>query len=93
MRYHALACDYDGTIATGGLVSAETLGGLEAVRNSQRKIVLVTGRILDDLINTFSRMDLFDRVVAENGAVLYCPATGEQFPVADPYPWGTLSEV
>ena len=93
MRYHALACDYDGTIATGGLVSAETLAALEAVRNSQRKIVLVTGRILDDLNNTFSRMDLFDRVVAENGAVLYCPATGKQRLLADPPPQEFIDEL
>jgi hydroxymethylpyrimidine pyrophosphatase-like HAD family hydrolase len=36
-----------------------------------------TGRQLDSLHNTFSRVDLFDRVVAENGALLFTPATGK----------------
>jgi hypothetical protein len=36
---------------------------------------MVTGRELDDLFATFAHVDLFDRVVAENGALLYDPAT------------------
>src|SRR5262249_42852295 len=83
MRYHALACDYDGTIAWDGEVSENTILALEDVRKSGRKLILVTGRELDDLIQVFPRMDLFDRVVAENGALLYHPATGEQRPLAE----------
>ena len=36
---------------------------------------MVTGRELTDLFNTFEHPDLFERIVAENGAVLYDPAT------------------
>jgi len=32
MRYHALACDYDGTIAWDGKVDANTIAALETVR-------------------------------------------------------------
>src|SRR5437867_7250419 len=78
MRYLGLACDYDGTIAHHGKVNDETIGALERVRTSGRKLMLVTGRELDDLISVFPRVDLFDRVVAENGALLYRPATKEQ---------------
>src|SRR5437870_4009150 len=78
MRYHALACDYDGTIAWDGEVSEDTILALQEVRKSGRKLMLVTGRELDDLISVFPRVDLFDRVVAENGALLYRPATKEQ---------------
>src|SRR2546425_7780470 len=78
MRYHALACDYDGTIAWDGEVSARTIQALEDVRKSGRKLILVTGRELDDLVKVFPRLDLFDRVVAENGALLYRPATREE---------------
>src|SRR5689334_4444911 len=78
MRYHALACDYDGTIAWDGGVNPDTIKALEEVRNSGRKLVLVTGRELADLTRVFSRLDLFDRVVAENGAVLYRPSTKEE---------------
>lgn len=78
MRYHALACDYDGTIAWDGEVNARTLHALEDVRKSGRKLILVTGRELDDLIKVFPRLDLFDRVVAENGGLLYRPASREE---------------
>ncbi|HXV42283.1 MAG TPA: HAD family hydrolase, partial [Anaerolineae bacterium] len=78
MRYYALACDYDGTLALNGQVDEETIAALERVRNSGRKLILVTGRELDDLMRIFPRLDLFDRVVAENGALLYRPATREE---------------
>src|SRR5215471_21834995 len=78
MRYHALACDYDGTIAWDGVVSPQTIEALQEVRKSGRKLILVTGRELDDLSRVFPQVDLFDRVVAENGALLYRPATREE---------------
>jgi hydroxymethylpyrimidine pyrophosphatase-like HAD family hydrolase len=84
MRYHALCCDYDGTLAEDGTVSATTLGALQHVRASGRKILLLTGRILEDLQRVCNRLDLFDRVVAENGALLYNPATREQRLLAAP---------
>jgi len=77
VRYHVLASDYDGTLASQGLVDDETLQALERLRLSGRKLVMVTGRELDDLGRVFPHLDLFDRIVAENGALLYCPATRE----------------
>jgi hydroxymethylpyrimidine pyrophosphatase-like HAD family hydrolase len=78
MRYLALCCDYDGTLAEDGTVSDATQHALQRVRASGRKILLVTGRKLDDLQGVCNCLDLFDRVVAENGAVLYNPATRER---------------
>src|ERR1043166_1668365 len=78
MRYLALASDYDGTLARHGTVAEETLEALARFRHSGRKLVLVTGRELTDLESVFPRLDLFDRVVAENGAVLYEPETHEK---------------
>ncbi len=78
MRYHVLACDYDGTIALHGAVDEPTIDALTRLRESGRKVVLVTGRELDDLMRVFPRLDLFDRVVAENGALLYRPSTREE---------------
>lgn len=75
MRFLLLATDYDGTIASEGKLNDQTLAALERLRASGRKLVLVTGRHLDDLCKVFSRIDLFDRVVAENGALLYRPET------------------
>jgi hypothetical protein len=37
LRYFALACDYDGTLATDGRVGDEVIGGLQAVRDSGRR--------------------------------------------------------
>jgi hydroxymethylpyrimidine pyrophosphatase-like HAD family hydrolase len=46
---------------------------LAGFRRSGRKLILVTGRELPDLTNIFPEIEVFDRVVAENGAVLYRP--------------------
>ena len=86
MRYLALATDYDGTLAHGGRVSESTLAALRSFRQSGRKIILVTGRVLSDLETVFSNFELFDSVVAENGALLYRPATAEIQLLAEPPP-------
>lgn len=77
MRYFALATDYDGTVADSGIVTESTLTALERLIASGRKIVLVTGRQLDDLAQAFAHVGIFARVVAENGAVLFAPETKE----------------
>jgi hypothetical protein len=84
MRYFCLACDYDGTIARDGQVSASTIDALKKVSASGRKLVLVTGRELDDLIRVFPQISLFDLVVAENGALLYRPSNQEQKLLGEP---------
>jgi hydroxymethylpyrimidine pyrophosphatase-like HAD family hydrolase len=86
VRYRALACDYDGTIAEGGRVAPATLQALERVRSNGRHTLLVTGRILRDLVAVFPDVGVFDRVVAENGAVLYTPATRETRRLGEPPP-------
>jgi hydroxymethylpyrimidine pyrophosphatase-like HAD family hydrolase len=86
MRYLALACDYDGTLAHDGKVDAPTLAALERLLATGRKLVLVTGREMDDLQSTFSELRLFAWVVAENGALLYEPATRRERPLAPPPP-------
>jgi hydroxymethylpyrimidine pyrophosphatase-like HAD family hydrolase len=86
MRYHVLAADYDGTLATHGRVPASTLAALKRLRDSGRKVVLVTGRQLDDLFSIFPEHDLCDRIVAENGAVIYRPGTKETHALCEPPP-------
>jgi hydroxymethylpyrimidine pyrophosphatase-like HAD family hydrolase len=86
VRYVVLACDYDGTLACDGQVEAPTVAALEQVRASGRRLVLVTGRELADLQQVCPHLELFDRVVAENGAVLYRPATREERLLAEPPP-------
>lgn len=73
MRFPALATDYDGTLARDGSVDDPTWAAVERLRASGRRMVLVTGRELEDLLAICPRVGLFDRVVAENGALLYRP--------------------
>jgi hydroxymethylpyrimidine pyrophosphatase-like HAD family hydrolase len=78
VRFRVLACDFDGTIATEGVVAPATLTALERVRRSGRRLLLVTGRTGPQLEMVFGRRDLFDRVVLENGAVLLDPSAGTE---------------
>jgi len=78
MRYLALATDYDGTLAKDGRVHEDTIEALERLKASGRKLVMVTGRHLPDLQRVFPKPELFDRIVAENGALLYDPASREE---------------
>ncbi len=75
MRFLVLATDYDGTLAADGRVDEKTLQALQRLRDSGRKLVMVTGRHLPDLRSVFPELDLFDLVVVENGGLLYDPAT------------------
>lgn len=59
------------------MVGDATVRALELFCDSGRKLFLVTGRLLPELEALFPRLDLFDRVVAENGPVLFDPRTGE----------------
>jgi HAD superfamily hydrolase (TIGR01484 family) len=86
MRYHALAADYDGTLAHNGRVDESAVTALRRLKETGRKLVLVTGRELDELLEIFPEIGLFDRVVAENGALLYRPETREEQPLAEPPP-------
>ena len=86
MHYLAVATDYDGTIAHDGVVDDSTIAALERLRASARRLILVTGRELPDLQRAMPRLELFDLVVAENGALLYDPANREEHTLAEPPP-------
>src|SRR5262249_21473740 len=51
------------------------------------------GRTLDELIDIFPELELFDRVIAENGALLYRPDTREQRLLAQPPPGQFVEEL
>jgi len=86
MRFLALATDYDGTLAHHGDVAPATIRALEKLRPSGRKLILVTGRELQDLLSVLPCPELFDRIVAENGALLYQPDTREEQVLVPPPP-------
>jgi hydroxymethylpyrimidine pyrophosphatase-like HAD family hydrolase len=86
MRYYALATDFDGTLALHGRVGERAVEALGRLHTSGRRAILITGRRLDDLLNIFTRVDLFDCIVAENGALLYWPETRATDVLAAPPP-------
>ncbi|MDX2090733.1 MAG: HAD hydrolase family protein [Kofleriaceae bacterium] len=75
MRYHALAADFDGTLAHHGVIDDFTWAALRRLRDSGRRLIMVTGRELDELLALIPEPKVFDRIVAENGALLYDPST------------------
>lgn len=83
MKFLALATDYDGTIAHHGVVDSHTCQALERLRKTGRRLILVTGREIPDLKKRFPRIGICDLIVAENGALLYNPATQQERPLAD----------
>lgn len=93
MQYLALATDYDGTLAHDGHVSKNTLAAVRRLRDSQRKVILVTGRELPQLQATFPDLGLCDVVVAENGGLLYWPAENREEVLGEPPPESFILEM
>jgi hydroxymethylpyrimidine pyrophosphatase-like HAD family hydrolase len=79
----ALACDYDETLAANGQIEPRTGRALARLKESGCKLVLVTGRQLDDLLQVCPDCNLFDIVIAENGAVMYKPSSDQTRLLAD----------
>jgi hydroxymethylpyrimidine pyrophosphatase-like HAD family hydrolase len=86
VRFRCLATDYDGTLADKGRVTESTCEALRRLAASGWRLVLVTGRTLSDIQRVFPQLALMDRVVAENGALLYAPASGTMRTLAKPPP-------
>jgi hydroxymethylpyrimidine pyrophosphatase-like HAD family hydrolase len=88
IRYHALITDYDGTLTCDEKMSATTLSALYRIKYGGRKLILATGRRLEEIKSCIPEYQLFDRIVAENGALIFSPDTaeihvlGEQPPIA-----------
>jgi hydroxymethylpyrimidine pyrophosphatase-like HAD family hydrolase len=74
--FRALACDYDGTLATHDRIGSEALRALLRAREAGLRLILVTGRVFFELIRVCERLDLFHVAVAENGGILYFPGSG-----------------
>jgi hypothetical protein len=92
MKFEVLALDYDGTIATDGILNPEVNSALADLRNRGITVVLVTGRILSDLKRVAGDLRCFDAVVAENGAVIAFP-NGHTRLIGHPPPPNFLDEL
>src|SRR5262250_984662 len=75
MLFRALACDFDGTLASDDHVDPEVKKALQQARQMGVTLILVTGRTFFELTRVCDCLDLFDAVVAENGAVIYYPGS------------------
>lgn len=91
MRYLALACDYDGTVARSDKLAPEVASALGKLRKSGRRAVLVTGRTFEELVADLPDIELFDALVLENGGVLHWPRARETTPLC-PSPSRALLE-
>lgn len=70
-RYKAIAFDFDGTLTLDGSLAPATRDALASARARGHLLILATGRIVSELLDVLpDAADLFDAVVAENGAVL-----------------------
>ncbi|MGK7932192.1 MAG: HAD family hydrolase [Microcystaceae cyanobacterium] len=93
MKYLALATDYDGTLATDGVVDNDTLNALFRYQKAGGKIIMATGRIWKDLQKACPKVEQFDGIVAENGAVFIEPKTGKQQLLGQPFPSNFLAKL
>ena len=87
MRLRAIALDYDGTIATDGVLHSGVRESIRQARQRGLVVVIVTGRILSDLHRVAGGLDFVDGIVAENGAVVslpngYVASLGQEPPVS-----------
>ena len=73
VSFKALACDFDGTLASRDRVDPAVKAALERARLMAVRLILVTGRTFFELTRVCDCLELFDAVVAENGAVIYYP--------------------
>ncbi len=86
LRLRAFATDFDGTLAHHGIVPEAALTSLLRLKTAGVKMLMVTGREIEDLARIFARMDVFDMIVAENGGVLYTPQDRIVQRLAEPPP-------
>jgi hydroxymethylpyrimidine pyrophosphatase-like HAD family hydrolase len=69
------------------------VAALRRLAATGRKLILVTGRRIDDLIRVFPEVGIFDRVVAENGPLIYRPQSRETRALSEPPPAAFVEEL
>ena len=67
MKLSVLALDYDGTIARNDRVPPSVLDAIADARRRNVTVILVTGRILDDLRRVAGDLNFVDGVVPKTG--------------------------
>ena len=93
MNISALALDYDGTIARDDALDPAVRDAIAAARTAGITVLLVTGRILDELRRVAGDLHFVDGVVAENGAVVHFPDSDHMTLLAPPVPQRFVGEL
>lgn len=73
MHLMTLACDLDGTLSAHHTVEPTTWAQLRRAKAAGWRLILATGRALSSFSTDGPFADLFDAIVAEDGAVVYFP--------------------
>lgn len=93
MKLSVLALDYDGTITRGDALEPSVREAIALARTNGIVVLLVTGRILEELERVAGPLHFVDGVIAENGAVLHFPDGGHLSTQAPPVPESFLQEL
>jgi hydroxymethylpyrimidine pyrophosphatase-like HAD family hydrolase len=93
MKLSAIALDYDGTVARGDVLDSSVRKAIAMARTQGIVVLLVTGRILDDLRRVAGDLHFVDGVIAENGAVLHFPDNGHTSTLAPRISEGFMAEL
>jgi len=93
VKLSVIALDYDGTVARGDVLDPSVREAIAAARTRGIVVLLVTGRILDELRRVAGDLHFVDGVIAENGAVMHFPDSGRTSALAPRVPDGFLAEL
>ena len=86
MKLLTIALDYDGTIAKNNTLDDRVRAAIGELRAKNIVVLIVTGRILEDLRRVAGDLHFVDGVVAENGAVIEFTASGYSKVMGNPPP-------
>ena len=93
MKLAVIALDYDGTIAQQDALDPSVRDAVADARTRGIIVMLVTGRILDELRRVAGDLHFVDAVIAENGAVVHFPDSAHTSLVAPAIPEAFVAEL
>ncbi|MBI4262800.1 MAG: HAD family hydrolase [Acidobacteria bacterium] len=93
MKLSVIALDYDGTAASGDRLDPGVRDAIADARSRGITVLLVTGRILDELRRVAGDLHFVDGVVAENGAVVHFPDSDHTSALAPRVPESFVAEL
>ncbi len=93
MKFLVLALDFDGTIAQNDVLDPAVRAAIAELRSRGIIVVLVTGRIIEDLRRVAGDLHFVDAVVGENGSTVEFPASGCRTLLASTPPPALIQEL